>query len=421
MKKVVKFILKYVFYKIPLYLICALLIFFFFFYLVSPIYKFDKQGESVKDYEYWYNPYQKLENQPHWYKINFHAHSNAWGKATNGRNNSVQQINDAYTKLGFFAFSISDYQTITKGSDNPHYIPVYEHGYNIPKAHQLSLGAQKVYPLDFPFFQTIHQKQYIINQLKDRCQYLALAHPPHWGGYSADDLKHLSNYDLFEVLNHYCISENYWDTVLTAQKWVYLIANDDCHDVSQLSETGRRFTLIHDTVNILPKIAKGESIGVDYPCILNESINVKAERLKKLPELLVYKLEQDSVGSFIRIILKGAKGSVEFIGDNGKIIGRTAMGDTLRFNIPSPNSLTYIRAKIHFMDGTVYYLNPIIKVKEPGIIPTNPLTASVSNFQTWSLRVIGFLLLLLIVLNIRAWRKKAKEKKRSRYFANRYR
>lgn len=420
MKKTFKFILKYLFYKIPLFLICTLLLLIFIFYLFSPIYKFENRDTNAQKYTHWYNPYQDLPQNPQWQKMNFHVHSNAWGKATNGRNNSVEQIRETYDKLGFFDVSISDYQTITKASSAKNYIPVYEHGYNMPKAHQLSLGAKEVYPLDFPFFQTVHQKQYIINQLKDRCEYLCLAHPPHWGGYDADDLQRLSNYDLFEVLNHYRISDDYWDTVLTAQKWVWLLANDDCHDVSKLEETGRRFTLIQDTVNILESIAQGKSIGVDFPSLQNESVHVKAGRLKKLPELLSYQVLKDSTGDFIQVIFAGAKASVEFIGDSGKVLHRTPYADSIRFDIPNKNSLSYIRAKIYFMNGTVYYLNPIIKVEKEGDIPMNPLVAKISYSQTWALRIIGLLLILLIILNIRAWRKKAKEKKRRRHLANRY-
>ena len=44
-------------------------------------------------------------------------------------------------------------------------MPLYEHGYNISKEHQLAIGAERVEWLDFPFWTWLNQKQFILNRV----------------------------------------------------------------------------------------------------------------------------------------------------------------------------------------------------------------------------------------------------------------
>ena len=60
-------------------------------------------------------------------------------------------VAEAYRARGYDAAAISNYQSITHvGSDT---LPVYEHGFNIGKHHQLAIGAHGVTWFDLPLWQ----------------------------------------------------------------------------------------------------------------------------------------------------------------------------------------------------------------------------------------------------------------------------
>src|ERR1019366_5799714 len=92
---------------------------------------------------------------------------------------------------------ISDYQHINLYNKNePGFVPVYEHGYMFPKVHQLVYGAKEVYWLDYPFSQTLNNKEYVIKKLKEQSSVIVeLAHPLWNDAYSRNDMNYLSGYD----------------------------------------------------------------------------------------------------------------------------------------------------------------------------------------------------------------------------------
>lgn len=93
---------------------------------------------------YLYNPYTGADTV--WRKCNFHAHTHAWGGLTDGRSNEAPDLINKYRQMGYDVACISDYHSINPQQDTAsgYFIPVYEHGYNLFKAHRLVLGANKV-------------------------------------------------------------------------------------------------------------------------------------------------------------------------------------------------------------------------------------------------------------------------------------
>ena len=89
---------------------------------------------------------------------------------------------------------------------SPNFIPTYEHGYNVYKTHQVCIGAERVLWTDLIFFQTKSMKQWIIDQLDQDCEIVSLAHPLLLNGYTVDELRFLTNYEMMEVLNNLRIS-----------------------------------------------------------------------------------------------------------------------------------------------------------------------------------------------------------------------
>ncbi len=378
--------------KLLLLLIILVLLLILSFYLVAPSYRFEQpkpfSGSNL------YNPYQQIET-PNWYKYNFQVQSKAWGGITDGRLNSNELIDSVYQALGYDHVATSDYQKINRyKSDEKAFIPTYEHGYGIRKTHQVCLGASKVLWLDYPFYQSLHHKQHIINRLNDNCKLIAIAHPLLRNGYTFEDLKYLSGYQLMEVLNNLRVSLDHWDTALSNGHRIYMLSNDDAHDVSNSNEVGRRFTMIHaenqDRQNIISALDRGVAYGMDFIRIDDEPMLDKYERSKNIPYLLSAKLVADTFNVKVSEIAD----SLRFIGQNGKRLHAAFQTDSASYFIDTAD--TYVRAEVYFSDGSVMYLNPVTRHNDLNNMERQSL-ASIHITRTWLFRSGNILLLAILI------------------------
>lgn len=370
-----------------------------YFYLSAPIYRFDEpkpfSGPNI------YNPYQDM-NPDNWKRYNFQVQSLAWGGLTDGRKNSNELIDSVYSLLGYDYVATSDYQKINyHNSEKESFIPTYEHGYGLFKTHQVCIGAKNVLWRDYPFFQSLSMKQHIIGELSDDCDLLVLAHPLLRNGYKVSDFKYLSGYQQIEVLNNLRVSLEHWDTALSNGHRVYIIGDDDAHDVLNIRDVGRRFTMINapdlKKENIISALDKGNSYGMEIYRWENETLNKKAERLKKIPHLLRADLVQDTF--FVESSARAD--SIMFIGQNGKILKKQKRVSKLYYII-KPND-TYVRTEFHFPQKTFIYLNPITRYDKNN---DRQQLAKIDNQQTWLYRVIFGVVLILILIVLAKYIKK---------------
>ena len=301
-------------------------------------------------------------NPENWIVANFHAHTRQFGGITNGRSNTNEMVDSVYTALGFDHVGLSDYNKINYyDSTNPSFIPAYEHGYGIFKIHQLCVGAEKIRRLDFFAFQNLSMKQHTLNRLEKQTRLAIPAHPSFVKkGYLVDDMKYLSNYKLMEVLNGFRISTAHWDTALSNGHLVYLIGNDDSHDVSDITDIATRFTMINADENeaekILSSLENGNAVGVDFPIIYDETLEQKIKRLKKnLPHITQVELKDDT------LLVSASKpiSKIRFIGQEGKELKTQKNIKTGTYAIQPEDN--YVRCELKFKDGTTLYLNPITR------------------------------------------------------------
>ncbi len=327
---------------------------------------------------YWYNPYEHVVPGGRWLRANFHAHSNAWGIFTNGRKNTVDDILCKYDSLGYDIIGVSDYQHITKTNTNL-FIPVYEHGFNILKTHQGAIGARKVYHNDYILPQTRSQKQQVINKLAQHAELVVLNHPAWRGGYSKKDIRQLTGYDLFEVLNDFWISEKLWDVALSGGKPVMLLGGDDAHNVFKQTDLARDLTLIYtdsDTVT-LRDIYKALSCGMAYGIevtknLARSSVIEKRAGLDDMPLLKTCLIRQDS----LVVALTGKAGHISFIGQNGRLLKKVpdlGNGWESAYYLLRPED-TYVRVRISLPDSSRLYLNPVMRTGVKGQKPQMPVS-----------------------------------------------
>ena len=386
-----------------LYFILALLLIFYLKYITCPVYNFTP-GQAFSG-NYYYNPYQNMQPGD-WHKGNFQIQSYAWGGVTSGRGNTNEEIFRLYESLGYDIIATSDYQKINRFQhESPSYIPVYEHGYGIKKSHQVLIGAKKVLWKDYPLFQTIHNKQHIINKLRNDNELVYLAHPLLRGGYSIENMKRLSNYDGIEVMNNYRFSIDHWDAALSVGNYVSILGNDDAHDISNPDEIGHHCTLINapegNQKNIISSLKKGNAFGARIYRPNGESFQDKVKRIKILPELKSFTVKYDTI--FLKT--DSIASEIRFIGQGGKLLKKSSYTTNAYYKIRETD--TYIRTEIHFSDQSFYCLNPVCRYDgtSPGTLPF----AEVNLWKTWILRIIGFASLLFMGLNYFILRKKFRD------------
>lgn len=330
------------------------------------------QGELL------YNPYKSLDSTA-WLKCNFHAHASAWKGVTNGHG-TAKDIHHAYDSLKYAIHCVSNYHSIdTNNASQAAYLPAYEHGYNILKTHQLVLGSNKVSWLDYILPQTLSNKQDVINSLvADTQTVVILNHPSMRKGYAENDLLYLSNYHCMEVLNPAGTSFPQWDAALSAGKPVFIVGNDDLHNVLKKERLGRMCTFVNAAQTkeqVLHALKTGKGYGVNIG---------PGQHVDSIPALKQFELSHDT----IRLVMTGpATAQINFIGQNGTVLKSLANTNAATYVIKKEDH--YARAVINYPNQTSIYLNPVFY--------TNATTLSQStvypdNAGTLFHRAIGFFL-----------------------------
>lgn len=375
-------------------LILALLFVFLIQYLFAPVYDFPQpqpfSGSKL------FNPYQGL-NRPNWRKANFQVQSASWFGITDGRKNSSEMIDSTYRFLDYDVICISDYMKInTYKQDEDPYIPVYEHGYNLWKRHQVCIGAQAVNWRDYAFYQNMNHKQHIVNLLRDQTDLTIIAHPNYEDGWEASDFKWLRNYDGVEILNYFRQSIEHWDSALSAGYYVIGIGDDDVHDITNPNQVGQYCTFIYSESlkgdSLIQAMKAGKVYAAHIHREYNESFEKKKKMLQEIPELKYARL----VGDTLWVKVNRKAHIFKFIGQDGQIRKQVQNLDSASYTIQGHD--TYIRTQIHFDDGNTLYLGPVARYS--GTWPPHREYPVINPVKTWIYRVLFGASLLFIIVNI---------------------
>jgi hypothetical protein len=353
--------------------------------LLAPVYRFPPStpfaGASL------WNPYAHLSGR--WQKANLHAHGVAWGGVTNGRQ-SDNDVVQAYKQHGYTVAGVSNYASIAAfhGVDT---IPLYEHGYNILKAHQLAIGAREVVWLDFPLWQTLDQKQYLIDRVGAVAELVSVNHPN--TAYTDDDMRNLTGYQLMEVVNGPFPVEDLWDTALSSGHVVWAVGNDDAHDVTNLRRTFIAWNMIdapsasaHDVIDAL---RQGRTYAVSL--------------VGNNPDAALKSVELS--GSTLTITSTGVPATYLFVGQDGAVRGTANQVMQAMYTFAATD--TYIRTVIR-TPNVVMYVNPIIRYD--GVkLPT--LTSTVNEASTWLHRALVLVVSAVVIFLL--WRRPVKAGRRA--------
>jgi hypothetical protein len=334
-------------------------------YAWGPIYRFPEPGRfSGGD---WWNPYEKLGGT--WQRANLHAHGRAWVGLTNGRQDSEAVVR-RYTDLGYSVAGVSNYQQIAtpRGAGA---LPLYEHGYNLAKSHQVVIGARAVEWFDFPLWQSASHQQYVIDRVKRKADLVALAHPGSRDAYSVDRLQQLTGYDLIEVVNGPFAVEDSWDSALSSGRPVWVLANDDNHDLADPRRTATGWNMVDSPTADARAIVDALRRGRSYAALRTGAIDAAAMTMVEGVHV---------ADATLRVRVSGAAATFTFIGQGGVI--RKTVKDATEAVYDLSDGDTYVRTVIQ-SPQTVLYLNPVVRY-DGSDLPKPAATVDVAS--TWLLR-----------------------------------
>lgn len=356
-------------------------------YLFCPVYRFPGfkpfAGDSL------YNPYKNISFH-NWVRCNFHAHTHCWEGFTNGRGAGAD-VNKVYASLHYGVHAISNYEEIdTTGCSEKQHINCYEHGYNMNKVHQLVIGASHVCFKDYLLPQTLSNKQCIMNLLDaDTSALVVINHPRIRKAYRAADFAKLTGYSCIEVLNPAGNSSALWDAALSRGRPVFIIGDDDVHNVFDSSLAGRMFTMIdapdicrNNIISSL-KMGRGYAIQLDRAMVLRQRRGLPV----LLPELTGFSVS----GNMLSLHFNKPAKTIFITGKNGKKLKEIFNTDSAVYNIPPYEP--YVRETAVFSDGSVLYLNPVFRYRTKLAFRTESIPEN--RLATYSLRALGILLLVL--------------------------
>ena len=367
-------------------------------WFIPPAYNFSEP--TAFNGNEWYNPYSTIDTN-HLRLSNFQIQSKSYGGVTNGRNNSSERVFSTYKNLGYDVITISDYMKInTYSEDSLPHVTVYEHGYGAFKNHQVCLGASEVMWLDFPLFQSKNSKQFVLNELKKKNKCVAIAHPSLRDAYSVEDMKVLRGYDLIEALRNFKNSLELWDAALSSGNPVFLIADDDAHNLDKPNDYGRVATVIHSANtaedSLLSALKKGSAYGLVVQTPEGDSHEAKAKRFKKLPQMLAHTVASDSV----HLQFSDSIRELKAVGQDGKVLLDLALNNqSSSYTFALADVSHFVRFEVKMKDGSKIDTNPIIR-SDDGKIPV-AFQAGVDIWASQFYRLLGVLVIGFSILSVR--------------------
>lgn len=351
-------------------------------YAWGPVYRFPSPAAFAGSH--FLNPY--AGGRGVWQRANLHAHGRAWGGLTNGRQPDEEVVRH-YQDLGYAVAGVSDYERIAAHHGVPT-IPVYEHGYNIGKAHQLAIGARSVDWFDFILWQSTHHEQYVIDRLARTADLVALAHPSLRDAYKVEDLQKLTGYHLMEVVNGPFAIDDVWDDALSAGRVVWGLANDDTHDIDDEERTGIAWTMIDAETPSTPDVVDALHAGRSYAVARTAGTRLPMDTRLASVEVTDGRLV---------VSCDGEPSTFVFIGQNGSIRKTIAGATSADYRFAPDDS--YIRTVIR-SPRTTLYLNPVLRYD--GVRAPAPLSA-IDAAGTWTRRSAAGLASVLAIL---VWRRR---------------
>jgi hypothetical protein len=202
--------------------------------------------------------------------------------------------------------------------------------------------------MEFPFWQGVNQKQYILDRLLSTAALVSINHPARLEGYTVDDMRYLSGYQLLEVINDHEAGDRFWDAALSAGHRVWGIAGDDVHDLTDRCRVGVACTMINSDSSRPNDIIEALRAGRSYLGSRHGLTGTETETT-----LAGVKVDRNTV----TVTINGPA-ATDFVGQDGHSEA-TVVNTTSASYMLQPRD-TYIRAIVRGAHADLY-VNPLVR------------------------------------------------------------
>jgi hypothetical protein len=188
--------------------------------------------------------------------------------------------------------------------------------------------------------------------------------------------------------------DEFYDPILSNGHPVFVMADDDSHDMTNIKDVCSSFNMINTDLvkdSVLKALRTGRSIAVKFNISSYKTNEEKRAALAKLPEINAVEFKNDTLSIRLNQPVK----TIKFIGQDG--VEKIRMTDNSAGSCFFSKEDTYLRIETECYDGTIYFLNPLIRWDGIRLTYYSP---SVNVPKTWAWR-LAFISLLIIPFIIR--------------------
>jgi hypothetical protein len=368
---------------------------------VSPIYDFGEAkpfgGPDI------FNPYEgRTDSTCRWMRANFHTHTRVKGIL-----NEVEywpaEVDAAYRKFGYDIVTFSNHNRLTAHPyDSLLQVDAYEHGINLFKFHKLVFGSDRVNRFDhlLPLFAS--QKQFQLDLLGRRSDFIQLNHPLRTTGTSKKLMRKLGGYRIMELDSGKSTENEYWDEALSAGHYSFGLAGDDLHYPDRSGNIAVRANFLCRGSSARYEDIKKTLLGGCYyamriPDYGGGDWEKKYAGNRDLPSIESIGLD----GETIHISLSRPADSIRVTGQDHTTLSLTRNSSRARYAMTPGDP--YARITAWFPDGAVIYTKPF--ARSDSTVSETPYTAPSHTVNIPSTILFNLTILALCAAVILAFHK----------------
>ena len=324
---------------------------------VSLVYTFDRPSPfSGPDI---FNPYENLDTAYCWKRANFHTHTRVKG-IFNECEYWPSEVYESLEKFGYDIVTFSNHNRLTAHPfDQSLHVDVYEHGYNFFKYHKLVFGSDKVNRFDnlLPLF--AFQKQFQVDMLGKKSDFIVLNHPLRTEGLDAGQMEKLSGYRIIELDSGMSTENEYWDWALSAGHYSFGLANDDLHYPDRSSRIAVRCSFLCTPSVGYDDIRRTLLDGCYYSMRVPDYGRGDWETKYAMNKDLPYVMDIGMKGDTIYMSVSEKADSIKVTGQDHMTLALAEGTDMVEYKMKADDP--YARITAYFSDGEVIYSNPFAR------------------------------------------------------------
>ncbi len=324
---------------------------------VSLVYTFDRPSPfSGPDI---FNPYENLDTAYCWKRANFHTHTRVKG-IFNECEYWPSEVYESLEKFGYDIVTFSNHNRLTAHPfDQSLHVDVYEHGYNFFKYHKLVFGSDKVNRFDnlLPLF--AFQKQFQVDMLGKKSDFIVLNHPLRTEGLDAGQMEKLSGYRIIELDSGMSTENEYWDWALSAGHYSFGLANDDLHYPDRSSRIAVRCSFLCTPSAGYDDIRRTLLDGCYYSMRVPDYGRGDWETKYAMNKDLPYVMDIGMKGDTIYMSVSEKADSIKVTGQDHMTLALAEGTDMVEYKMKADDP--YARITAYFSDGEVIYSNPFAR------------------------------------------------------------